>query len=617
MRTSHKTVRVFAVVALLSTAAFVDDASAWDTNPLNIVVTSQHHVCGTNDLPEGVIQGDVPKADQDSGRAQKGYNCGLALLGHTQLTKEAHGATRAAGNANMAWVGHCAYVAGSAGVSIAPQSKPSPPPNAGVAVVSVSSDGTPTYVATLRNPGAVAPAEAIHAVTTPGGRSILVVGQYGNDVVSDPKPMDVYDVSNRDCTKFKHISNPDFPKDPTKATYYWPANIHNLTISQDGRYVFATLPLQAIDISGLFDHDPRSGVKYLGNIQDAMDGPPVATGPVGDLDDNLPPQLRSQTHPVNSSHEAWPSPDGKTLYVGGSTAEFEIFTIIDISRWLARNPDGSPKAPPRVISQESGRGHSVRTATIGGVPYVLHSEESVFGAGYGCIPQEAAPFAGPAQPWLTNISDPAHPKTVSQFGLQINDPKNCQEQFDGKQNDSVHYHDVDDPSDTTFVMASIWNAGIRMFDVRHPEQPTEVAYFNPGDVDPTASVQLDHAWGHVRYIAKSGQIWFATADGGFWVVRIEGQVRRYLGLDAKNVRHGLPALNVPVRDSGRPGTIGASLLRPVAGWLDIAPYYCTLGSVAGAPTAPGQPGPGSVHSHAQAGPLVRPDVPRTRLANRG
>ena len=127
-------------------------------------------------------------------------------------------------------------------------------------------------------------------------------------------------------------------------------------------------------------------------------------------------------------------------------------------------------------------------------------------------------------------------------------------------------------------MASMWNAGIRVFDVRNPAQPTEVAYFNPGDVDPSASTTLDHAWGHIRYLPQSGQLWFATADGGFWVVRLERQVRQYLGL---------PTVGLPANDLGHPGTIGAGLVRPAAGYLDITPYYCTLGSA----TAIGTLGP--------------------------
>ena len=167
---------------------------------------------------------------------------------------------------------------------------------------------------------------------------------------------------------------------------------------------------------------------------------------------------------------------------------------------------------------------------------------------------------------------------MSQFGLEINNPENCPEQMDSGANQSVHYHDVDDPKDTTFVMASMWNAGLRVFDVRDPVNPTEVAYFNPGDVDPSTSTTLDHAWGHVRYVPESGQIWFATADGGFWVVRIEGQVRKHLDLDARNRDRGLPALQVPVTDPGRAGTVGVALPPLRALTLGLAPAYCTLGS---------------------------------------
>jgi hypothetical protein len=323
---------------------------------------------------------------------------------------------------------------------------------------------------------------------------------------------------------------------------------------------------------------------YLGNIQDAMDGPPVATGPLADYDDNVPAAGRGLTHPTNSSHEAWPSADNNTLYVGGQTPQYEIFSIIDISQWLLRNPDGTPKGKPVMISQDSGRGHSVRTATIGGKPYVLHSEESVFGTAYGCVPETANPFAGPAQPWLTDIGDPAHPTTVSQFGLQINDPKNCNVQLDSGANQSVHYHDVDDPTDTTFVTASMWNAGLRVFDVRDPAHPAEVAYFNPGDVDPSPNTVLDQGWAHIRYVAENGEIWFATASGGFWVVRLEGAVRRYLGLDAKNVGHGRHALNLPLDDPGHPGTAGAALPHlPPTDYINATPYYCTLAATVPVP----------------------------------
>ena len=72
-------------------------------------------------------------------------------------------------------------------------------------------------------------------------------------------------------------------------------------------------------------------------------------------------------------------------------------------------------------------------------------------------------------------------------------------------------------------------AGYPQTAVRNPAQPTEVAYFNPGDVDPTAKVKLDQAWGHIRYVPETGEIWFATATGGFWVVQLEQGVQAVEG----------------------------------------------------------------------------------------
>src|SRR5437763_609402 len=190
----RRIVAMAAVIGLLPTFLVGRQALAeWDSDPLNTQLVLRHHyLCGLNDLPEEGIQGDVSKADQDSRRAEKGYNCGLALVGHATLD---HGGRPATGNANMAWAGNCAYVAGPGG-GIAPQMYTPPPPANGVAVVDVSNSAHPKHVATLHgpdNPGANAVSETINAVTTASGRSTLVVGQYGKDTVVNPpgKQMDV------------------------------------------------------------------------------------------------------------------------------------------------------------------------------------------------------------------------------------------------------------------------------------------------------------------------------------------------------------------------------------------------------------------------------------------
>jgi len=460
--------------------------------------------CGQFDRPETGLQGEVPLADQLSGRAFQGYNCGVDVVGHDALGGSG-------GNANMAWVGNCAYVA-STGL--------------GVAVVDVSNPRSPRMVGRLHGPGSDLTIETIAAVEV-GGRAALAAGRYGLTPIPNHlpvAPVDLYDVSG-DCTH---------PR--LRSTYYFQQNVHNLRFSADGKRLFSTLPIQAIDVSDL------SHPQFLGNLDDQIPEPTIGK---------------------YLSHEVEISPDGNRIYIGGQTPMFSYFTIVDITGWPAR--------PARVLAQTDGRGHSVRLAKIGGRQYVLHSEESIVGpTAKGCLSERLNPFAGASQPWLSDVTDPRHPKMrVSQFKLAINNPANClREALDGE-DASVHYHDVDNPTRTTFAMLSMWNAGLRIVDLRDPLHQREVAYFNPGAVLAVSdSLLLDKAWGHIRYLPESGQIWFATQSGGFWVVELEPQVRHALGLPTKPSLHPEGA---PVRPVG-----SALHLSLALGSVAPVEYYCTI-----------------------------------------
>jgi hypothetical protein len=457
--------------------------------------------CGALDLPETGVQGEVPRVDQLSGRAMKGYNCGVALVGHSDLG--GHG-----GHANMAWVGDCAYVA-SAGQ--------------GISVVDVSDPRNPTLVSTLHGQGSDLTIETI-AATKVGTRAVLVAGRYGPAPVPVPAPMDIYDVS--DCAHPRLAS-----------TFTFPENIHNLTFSPDGTRVYATQPIQVLDVSDL------ANPKFLGKLEDQIPEP------------SFPGKYLS--------HEITTSPDGNTLYLGGQTPNYSYFTIVDVTGW--------PEKPATVLSQVEGRGHSIRLATIKGRTYALHSEESVVGpAAKGCVPETMNPFGGAAQPWLSDVTDPTNPQMrISQFRLAINDPANCANEIADGENASVHYHDVDDPDHTSFAMLSMWNAGLRIVDVRDPYHPREAAYFNPGSfLVPGEDGILDKAWGHVRYVPSTGQIWFASQSGGFWVVELEPQVRRALQLPK------LPTTS----PQGGPARTEASAAAVAPANQNTEQYYCTLGA---------------------------------------
>jgi hypothetical protein len=487
--------RALVIVALVASALAVPATRA----------AAKAIACGKLDLPETGLQGEVPARDQVTGRALRGYNCGLALVGRVALPGPA---------ANMAWAGHCAFVATT---------------GSGIMVVDVSDPRHPRHTATLHGPGSEFSIETIAAKQV-GNRITLVAGRYGlTSGAPIPAPMDVYDATN--CAHPRKLT-----------TFRFPSNIHNLAFSPDGSRVFTTLPIQVADI-----RDPAHP-KFLGNIENQIAQP----NPFGAVTKGQVKYL---------GHEIEFSADGNTMYVGGQTAAFNLFSIIDITNWPARKP--------RLISQVEGRGHSVRLASINGRTYVVHSEESIVNpTAKGCVTHAFNPMGGAAQPWMSDVTDPAHPVMwVSQMRLAINDKSNCLREVADSEDASVHYQDVDDPRNTTFVMASMWNAGLRLFDVRDPRHPNEVAYFNPGSFfRPTdATAPLDKAWGHVRYDAATGQIWFATQSGGFWVVELEPQVRAKLGLPAVNTVHPNGSIPKPVNAIGAPAAQSATQ------------YYCTLG----------------------------------------
>lgn len=471
--------------------------------------------CGDLDRPETGLRGDVPLVDQLSGRADEGYNCGLAVVGHDPIGERGS-------NGNMAWAGDCAYIAGD-----------------GIAVMDVSDPTAPRHVRTLKTPGSLDTLETLHAVEAED-RSILVAGRYGlffDFQLQDSAPVDVYDVS--ECTDPQLLTTIDVPQ-----------SVHNLTLTADARTMWSTLPLQAYDLT-----DPARP-EYLGNLENEL--------------------RASGTIALEYAHEVWPSEDGTRIYLGGQVPIDERSYIIDVSQW--------PAGPARVVSTMSGPGHSVRTATVDGRRYLLRSEESVINqTANSCLPSALTPVGGVAEAFLTDITDETDPRPAGELGLEINRPRHCPAQLLSGVNASSHYHDVDDPDDTTFAMVSMWNAGLRIFDLRDPASPQEVAYFNPGrfpsplgnqgaPLDPfldlaSSRTNLDQAWAHVRYRPDTGHIWLSTRIGGFWVLELEPQIRA--ALDLPEVRSSNPNGGPP-----RPPS-STGFARPFA--AGTGGVYCTLG----------------------------------------
>jgi hypothetical protein len=85
---------------------------------------------------------------------------------------------------------------------------------------------------------------------------------------------------------------------------------------------------------------------------------------------------------------------------------------------------------------------------------------------------------------LFDISDEKNPTLAAKFMLETHDAANC----DKIAPDVVglasfaygsHYCSVDNRENATALACSYFNSGVRVFDIRDPRRPKEIAYYNP------------------------------------------------------------------------------------------------------------------------------------------
>jgi hypothetical protein len=175
--------------------------------------------------------------------------------------------------------------------------------------------------------------------------------------------------------------------------------------------------------------------------------------------------------------------------------------------------------PPRVIAKAPGAGHSVDWfQTADGREFVLHANEG--GVGDTCKRARPETLGWAFDVVVTEVTRDK-PKRASTLDLAINTPEFCDAKAAAGGDTSVSYHIVADPADAKFAAVSFGSAGLRVFDIRNPKKPIEVAYFNHGP--------LVHA-GVAHYDAARGLL-YVPSESGFQVLEIQPQVSEHLGLD--------------------------------------------------------------------------------------
>jgi hypothetical protein len=437
--------------------------------------------CGTGSRPETDIQGRVPKRDYDSGRAAKGYSCNARKVAHHGSSGgfkvfryvDPAGHTCAFYDSTLLFPTDVPYNVGADGL--------------GVIALDMADPRSPVRTAALSTPAMDSPHESLMLSSRRG----LLVAVVGN-LLTAPGVVEIYDVKD-DCRHPQLLSST-----PTGLLG------HESGLSPDGKtfYVSSTSgnTLAAIDIS-----DPalprtlwtRAGVNYHG-LRVSPDGNSLYVANIG-------------------------YPDDQVLSNGG-------LTILDVSDIQARQAD--PQVP--VVSELRWRSGSIPQAAmpmrIDGHDYLLEVDEF---ANYKTdTPDVSDPDAKVGAARIINVDDELRPVLVSNIRLEVN---NQEARHGAQRNDpgatspvqgyAGHYCSVPRRVDPHLVACSFIASGLRVFDVRDPYHPREVAYFNKPTM-PGASPGREgaYAMSAPAWDVKHKQVWYTDGNRGFFAVRLTNGV---------------------------------------------------------------------------------------------
>jgi len=412
------------------------------------------------------MQGRVSADDVASGRAAEGYICNAEIVSHFGESG-GYKVERYVDDAGR----ECAYFDSTLLFptnAAAPGQFPT-----GTIVLDMSNPGAPVRTSTLLTPAMQTPHESMVLNPERG----LLAAVMGNPVVY-PGVTDVYDVTS-DCR------NPELRS-------VSPAGIlgHESGFAPDGRTFYAasisTGHLTAVDVSN----------------------------------PSLPVTLWTGNY---NSHGLSISDDGNRAYVAARSG----LIILDVSQVNRRvlNPQ------VRVVSTLRWDNITIpQTAipvTIKGHPYLVEIDEFATD-GQGNITGNGD-VVGAAR--IIDIADEAKPRVVSNMRLDVHEPENRAALAGDPGAGSIvggyagHYCNVPHREEPGIVACSFILSGVRVFDIRDPFHPKEIAYFNtPKEPTIPGDAPSSYAMSSPSFVPERGEIWYSDGNSGFYAVRLTNGV---------------------------------------------------------------------------------------------
>jgi hypothetical protein len=446
--------------------------------------------CQAGDSPETGLQGQVPVADRESGRAAKGYWCNLKLLGsyvEPDRVDVTHGVVGAW--ATLDSYEHCAYY-GDSSVGLGPDSSG----GGGVVVLDVSDPAHPRQTAYLTTPATQAPWEALRVNAK---RGLLVADRNGSHT------LDVYDVA-ADCAHPRLLSSGDMPDAVGHEGYFAP----------DGRTFYMT--------------DGASGHLY----------------PIDLSDPRHPRQLAAWTFDgAQGFHGGSVSDDGNTVYQCEYTNPGSV-RVLDVSGLQSRTNLSLPKTLAQIPMSNERFCQATYPVTYQGHPYLIqygeNSQERCPQSFTDSLQNMGSDVSNFSYPHIVDVADLQHPRVVAGLRIEVDEPMNCPliqgdisprsvafAQFVGGGGALFGYDDhhcsPDRLHDPTILACGQFLSGLRIYDIHDPLHPRELAYFNKGTVS-AADQTVDDAISRPVVRTDLGLVYWTTEFTGFHVASFEGGV---------------------------------------------------------------------------------------------
>jgi hypothetical protein len=202
--------------------------------------------------------------------------------------------------------------------------------------------------------------------------------------------------------------------------------------------------------------------------------------------------------------------------------------VLDTTQVQARAPIPQVSEVARLQWNSMSIPQNAIPVTIKGHPYLVEIDE------FGSVSQVGAGR-------IIDIADERNPRVVSNLRLEVHQ----QEHFDTIRNDSGaqnpvqgyagHYCNVPTRVDPEIVACSMILSGLRVFDIRDPAKPREIAYFNapvtPRIVPPAGIVPAPSNWAmsSPSFVPARREIWYSDGLSGFYAVRLGGSAAELLG----------------------------------------------------------------------------------------